>query len=286
MHSETIKLPQFKGAVLHCYTIEGSKEYDAGRKRPAMLVLPGGGYKFTSDREAEFIALNYAAKGYHAFTLRYTVEQPLDVPMTEAFASIAYIRENADQWGVDPDKIACIGFSAGGHLASCMAARWNTDATRLTGKEAALCKPNAAILSYPVIVFPLPTQDGQGVLDREHGHWIYDIMMGKTEYTDDELVALSTDKYVSADTAPCFVWITYNDPVVFPVHTQRYVDAMIQHGVPVEYHMFADGKHGLSLANHTTAGRSFMINPAVQPWFELSVTWLDTVLDNRTTYAE
>lgn len=102
------------------YILEDSAQYNTGCARPAVLVLPGGGYTFTSDREAEFIALEFNTMGYHAFVLRYSVGAAalVPAPILEGFWAIATIRDHAQEWHVDPDKLAVCGFSAGGHLAA------------------------------------------------------------------------------------------------------------------------------------------------------------------------
>lgn len=105
-------------ALFTGYIIDNSPEIDMDRRRPAVLVIPGGGYAMTSDREAEPIALKFVGAGYHAFTLRYSVH-PSTYPtaLIEASAAMALIREHADQWHINPDAVAVLGFSAGGHLA-------------------------------------------------------------------------------------------------------------------------------------------------------------------------
>jgi len=111
---------------METYILHNSREFDYNRKRPAVLVLPGGAYMSTSDREAEPVALAFASKGYHAFVLRYSCKEKalLPQPILDAFKAILIIRDNAEEWCVDSNKIAVCGFSAGGHLASCLATMW------------------------------------------------------------------------------------------------------------------------------------------------------------------
>ena len=95
------------------------------RKRPVVVICPGGGYTMTSDREAEPIAMQYLAKGYHAVILRYSVE-PARYPLAllQLAKSVAFLRENAAEFHIDTNKIVIQGFSAGGHLAASLGVFW------------------------------------------------------------------------------------------------------------------------------------------------------------------
>ena len=96
-----------------------------GKNWPAMLVIPGGGYvAVCTEREGEPIALDFVAKGYNAFVLNYRVGKPGDVfpkQLLDAGAAMIYIREHADEFGIDPERVFSLGFSAGGHLVGCLA---------------------------------------------------------------------------------------------------------------------------------------------------------------------
>lgn len=96
------------------YCLDNSSEIDPNRKRPSVLVIPGGGYEMTSDREAEPIAMQFLAAGFNAFVLRYSVKPSIfPVALLEAAEAMRRIRTHADEWHCDADAIAAIGFSAG-----------------------------------------------------------------------------------------------------------------------------------------------------------------------------
>lgn len=96
------------------YCLDNSSEIDPNRKRPSVLVIPGGGYEMTSDREAEPIAMQFLAAGFNAFVLRYSVKPSIfPVALLEAAEAMRRIRTHADEWHCDADAIAVIGFSAG-----------------------------------------------------------------------------------------------------------------------------------------------------------------------------
>lgn len=113
------------------YVLDNSEEIDPKRQRPSVLVIPGGGYAMTSDREAEPIAMQFLAAGCNAFVLRYSVAPSVfPTALLEAAEAVQRIRAHADDWHCDPSKIAVIGFSAGGHLAANLATTAGDDTMR------------------------------------------------------------------------------------------------------------------------------------------------------------
>ena len=120
-------------------------------KRPVVVICPGGGYEMTSDREAEPIAMQYLARGYHAVILRYSVA-PARYPLAlmQLAKTVAYLREHAGEFHIDTDKIILQGFSAGGHLAASLGVFWREKfISEALHTDAEMVKPNGMILSYP-----------------------------------------------------------------------------------------------------------------------------------------
>ena len=108
-----------EGAVLTVYLRQPAEAMPLAATRPLVLVVPGGGYEHVSAREADPVAVRFLAAGYHAAVLEYGVgEQARDYrPFRQIDGALALLRERAAEWGIQPDKIAACGFSAGGHLA-------------------------------------------------------------------------------------------------------------------------------------------------------------------------
>ena len=320
MISEKILLDESNPKVyVNTYLLENSGEYNTDKLRPAVLILPGGGYEMTTDREAEFVALAFAAKGYHAFVLRYSVKENAKMPrpIIEAFQTIKLIRERSDEWYVDSDKLTVCGFSAGGHLASCTLTMWNDPVfMEAVGADSSFIRPDAGILSYPCIVFPFRTDPvktdyAEDMLDEvikqalpdlqldsaeDAGDLIYAdegfvwmdfakifnrLLMGKKDFTMEEIKKYSTDLRVNADTPPTFVWTTRTDQTVPAEDSLAFVNAMVKNGCDVEFHMFGDGIHGLSLAEEQTSGAAELICPHVAKWFPLALEWLDGILEKK-----
>lgn len=229
------------------------------RVRPAMLVIGGGGYAFVSPREKECVALAYITKGFAAFTLEYSVA-PVRFPaqLVEGAMAIVYIRENAVKFGVKPDKIAAIGFSAGGHLTGMLATLFDSAEVKAALKEkAAIARPDAVILSYPVIT------------SREKAH--RDSFNNLCGADNSKLqVELSLETRVTANSSPAFIWATADDQAVPSENSLLMALAYKTAGVPFELHIFESGMHGLSLATEETG----KVNKPVQKWLSLSVTWL------------
>jgi acetyl esterase/lipase len=253
-----VKRPENAKGYLNAYIINQSQEFCAKRLRPAMLVLPGGGYGFLSDRENEPIALYYLNQGFNAFVLEYSVVTPhYPYQLIEACMAIAYIRENAVKYNIDGQHICSIGFSAGGHLNSMLATLTGEEVVKeFLGEHAKNCRPDAVILSYPVITYIGPRHQGS-----------FDNLTDK----DEELSkALSTETRVDENSVPAFIWATANDMGV-PCESSLYMALAYRKArVPFELHIFADGIHGLSLATKEVNTP----NPAVSEWKELCNTWL------------
>ena len=133
------------------YCLDNSEEIVPDRVRPSVLVIPGGGYEMTSDREAEPIAMQFLAAGFNAFVLRYSVKPSVfPVALLEAADAMKMIREHAAEWHVDPEAIAVIGFSAGGHLAANLATSTSDDVLEAHGYDPDAVRPNGLMLAYPV----------------------------------------------------------------------------------------------------------------------------------------
>ena len=254
-----IERPEGAKGYLTLYVHQPSKEYSPNRTRPAMLVIPGGAYSFLSDREGEPIAIRFFDNDYHAFLLEYSVK-PVKYPaqLLEGCMAIAYIRENAENLYVNKDMIGAIGFSAGGHLTSMLATIPDEkEIKEILGDKVNYCRPNAVILSYPVITCGEKAHKGSFInLCGEDNNKLWE--------------RLSTETRVDENTCPAFIWGTVGDVGVPLENGMGFASACRKAGVPFEYHLYEIGPHGLSLANEEVNSP----NPQVATWLKLALGWL------------
>jgi len=248
--ANTIVLNESRNTTLTCYLQDVGGEFPNIPKRPAMLVLPGGGYGMCSDREADPVALAYLRAGYQAFVLRYSVREHAiwPNPLNDYEQAMELIRSKSDEWNIWTDKIAVIGFSAGGHLAACAATMSKN-------------RPNAAILGYPAI--------------------LEDIVHACLKSAP-----LPID-YIDSKTSPCFVFATANDRMVPVSNTLEFTSALARNNISFESHVYAYGPHGISTCDPGVNQPNAKICSRAYNWVDDSIEWLQDMLgtfgDGRMT---
>ena len=231
-----------------------------------MLVLPGGGYEMTTGREGEPIALQFLAADYNAFVLHYSCKPSVyPIAVLEVAEAMRQIRAHADEWNVDTARIAVIGFSAGGHLAADFATSASDAALVAHGYDPDELRPNALMLSYPVITSGRFRHDGS-----------FRALLGERYGEESAMNEVSIEQHIDAKTPPVFVWHTMPDDCVPVENTLQLIAACKAANVPIEAHLYPAGGHGLSLGTAQTAwGGVNSIEPAVQSWIFLAKDWLD-----------
>ena len=254
--------------IMTTYLLDFSVEMPFSIKRPAVLVCPGGGYSYTSDREAEPIAMRFAAAGFHTFVLRYRVASSRHPkPLLDVSPAMWIIRENAEAWNVDKDKIAVCGFSAGGHLAGSLGVFWNEEYIKdAIGMPEGMNKPNAMILCYPVLSSGQFAHRGS-----------FENLLGK-DASKEMQESMSLELHVSQQTPQSFLWHTFQDNVVPVENTLLFAQALRREGISFELHIYPEGFHGLSTCDEVTAGKFGVpegwVYPHVASWLPLCIEWL------------
>lgn len=246
------------GGLLTCYVADCLTEIPS-RKRPAIVVCPGGGYRFVSQREAEPVALRFLQEGFNVFVLTYSVETAFPHPLFEVSMAVSYVRSNAGELHVLPDKICSMGFSAGGHLAGMSATMFDYSMEHGIGD----CRPDAVALCYPVIT------SGEKVSHSGS----FDVISGCDEQLRKKL---SLENAVTKYSSPAFIWHTFEDASVPVENSMLMAQAYARNGVPFELHIFEKGGHGLSVDNRQTwveFDNSKLPMNASQ-WIPLLVRWL------------
>lgn len=242
-----------------------SREISKKRKRPAVLIIPGGGYAYTSDREADPIAFRFLAQGYVPFVLHYScVPHAFPTQLREAAMAMRYIRENAEEYEVDVTMVAAIGFSAGGHLCGMLGTMYDCPEVQDIAPPARI-RPDALALCYPVTLGWGPTHE--------------DTMENISGGNKDLRQRLSLDHQIRPDMPPVFLWHSRDDDLVPCRNSLILAEKMDEAGVDFTLHIYRHGWHGLSLADHQVYGAN--VTPGcswdVPGWLESCIRfWQDT----------
>lgn len=291
MIHQRVQVPSSYGAqvCMDVYVPHVSREINPNIRRPAVVVCPGGGYRFCSEREGEPVALRFLMEGFNVFVVWYRVnnagsdaapdhdaaqwysaspEHRFPMPQHDAASCIAYVRKHADQWHTDPDRIAILGFSAGAHLAASVSGLWHqADLWQVLNLSPEDVKPNAAILSYPVIVADQ---------DAHRGSFLH--LSGEADAAQHQ--SYSVLNWITENYPPTFLWHTFTDELVPVQNSLRMAHALAEHGILTEMHIFPHGVHGLSLANAQSAAATnpALLQPECECWPALAARFLRTVM--------
>lgn len=242
-----------------------SKTHEMGKftnDLPCLIVCPGGGYHFVSEREGEPIAIDFYNRNFNTFVLTYDVAPNAVYPLalTQLACSIDHIRKNAEKYRINPDKVYVVGFSAGGHLVGCLANLHTelpcdyVDASKLDAS------PNGVILSYPVI-YPY-SHSGS-----------YKNLLGEDFESDPRLEPLTLHKSVNKKNPPCFIWTTAEDTCVNPLATAYYTTALLENGIKCESHVFPYGPHGGATCDRRTGQEGGPLAKA-KCWLDLAAEFV------------
>lgn len=201
--------------------------------KPAVIVIPGGGYTFLSiTNEGISIAKWLNELGIDAFMLKHRLPNNYDgickqnVAYSDASKAFELIRANSKEWDIDPNNVGVIGFSAGGHLASSISTKG------IKGID----KPDFAILVYPVITMSIDKQT-----------WTFSSLFG--DNPDESIIQnYSNDLYVNQETPPTILIHSNNDEGTPPENSISYFSALRKNNVPASIHIWEDGGHGYGLA--------------------------------------
>lgn len=267
MKCETFALcPEYSGATLTTYISNDEPELQIP-PRTALLICPGGGYEWLSDREAEPIAKTFFAAGLNCFVLRYSLLENarFPKPLVEASLAMKHIRENAARYHIDPERVFAVGFSAGGHLAASLGTLWHKDYVyEAAPMPYGINKPTGTILSYPVI-------NGGEIAHRGS----FDNLCGEDRNDPAVLEMYSIDKQVSEKTAPAYIWHTADDGLVPVQNSLVLAQALSRFHIPYEMHIYPSGIHGMALAStETWKGDPALKNDYVAGWVREAIHWI------------
>lgn len=227
----------------------------------AVVICPGGGYSIVAiEHEGHDIAKKFVENGVAAFVLKYRLPnskispQPDIAPLQDAQQALITVRENADKWNINPEKVGIMGFSAGGHLAS--TAGTHFDKNYITGLNDKNVRPDFMILIYPVISSDKSiTHQGS-----------FNNLLGKNA-TDEQRLLFSNEKQITEQTPTSFLIHAVDDNAVPVQNSLRFAQALADKKISFEIHTFPKGGHGFGLNNPTMK----------TSWFDLCINWLHTM---------
>ncbi len=233
------------------------------KKRPALLICPGGGYRKLSQRESEPIALAFAPLGMNAFILDYSVApNKFPTQIREVAAAMELLYEKQDEWHVDTEKITIIGFSAGGHLAAHYSTSYDIPEVREVFPQSK--SVNGSILSYPVIIAD------KGICHEGS----FATLTGQYPLSNENFNRFSLDNCVSENTPPAFIWHTAADAGVPVESSLRYAAAMAKYKRPFELHVYPFGDHGGATFDAQVYNRVGEIANHNSRWVDEAGKWL------------
>ncbi len=269
MHTETINLYEHyhtaapgDGGQLVVYALEPIPKVDPDRRFPAVLILPGGAYSWVSPREAEPVAMRFLSRGFTCAILNYSCAPArFPVALREAAMAMRFLREQADRLHIDPEKVAALGFSAGGHLCGTLGTLY--DAPEVADiAPSDVIRPDALVLCYPV--------------SSAHGRTHEDSFTNLCGQDQALKERVSLDHLVRRDMMPVFLWHTRTDDSVPVDGTMRLALALAEQDVPFTFHVFAAGRHGLATADDLVYRRDNLppVSDGVRDWPELAIRFL------------
>lgn len=259
---QRIDLDTEHGVYMNAYLHEPSQQENSCR--PAVVVCPGGGYHCCAPHEADPIALQYLAAGYHAFVVYYSLGEraAFPQPLLDLSRAMKIIRGSCEDWNLNPNQIAVCGFSAGGHLTASLGTMWNhPEIAERSACELGENRPNALILAYPVIT---PYSWMRPALPR---------LIGDRDREETERL-LDCSRNVGPHTPPSFLVHTFMDNAVSVEESLDFANALERQDIPFELHIFPDGPHGMGLGDPKAY-------PSFARWMELSVLWLNRLFGEK-----
>ena len=241
--------------------------------RKAILVIPGGAYAgVCSGREGEPVAQAFIPYGYNAFVLTYSVNRTARFPeqLIEASLAMKHIRDNAEEYGIDPEKVFVTGFSAGGHLCASLGTMWHKkEIYDAIDMEFGYNRPTGIMPIYPVI---------SGV-DKGRHFGSFKNLLCTDEPTEEDLISVSIEKNVDEHAVPIFMMHTSNDQGVSVRNSLLLAEAYNSLGKQFELHVYPDAPHGVALSNAiTSSGNKAWENPEISKWVAQAAAWAESII--------
>lgn len=257
-------------SYMECY-IQESYEFDVvgkvNEQHPAIIVCPGGGFNDISASEADPVAMTYLGYGFSTFVLHYSTAEHCSwqTNLYEMQKAIWDVRSHAEEWHINPNAIAVMGFSAGGGMASMSACQWDmTDMYKKVGApDAKSVRPDAVVLGYADDHIAMITRQGLIDMGDEQAKTKTDL--------DYSILALANEQ-----TPPAFIWHTRIDPASETSFSVDVARKYAELGLPYELHVFNNGGHGMSVFNRASDSDNYDSREyrSIGMWVDMCVDWL------------
>jgi acetyl esterase/lipase len=231
----------------------------------AVIVMPGGAYqRVVVDKEGIEMGERLIQDGITVFVLTYRLPggghaQPSEVALQDAQRAVRLVRKNAAEWGVKPDRIGVMGFSAGGHVAASLGTKFDSKVySPVDDADGISARPDYLALIYPVISMETGVTHAESRKE----------LIG-AEPTEAAISEYSLDQHVRQDTPPTFLLHADDDPAVVTENSIRFYRALKANKVPAELHIFRKGEHG--------CGLRFTKGLPVAIWPDLYTSWVRNI---------
>ncbi|MEN2983642.1 MAG: alpha/beta hydrolase [Dictyoglomaceae bacterium] len=277
MIHEIINITSDGRVYLKTYIHDQSNQADFQiKKRPAIIILPGGAFVFLSDREAEPVAITFMKEGYNTFVLYYSIGDYCKYPdiLEEVSKAIWEVRRHSEKWNINPDAIVLMGFSAGANIAGMSATQWNNPSiSKNLGVSSEAIKPNAVVLAYG-------PWDNTNTIQKDPK--FYNPYAGKI--AKDCTPELDIINYIGSHVPPIFMWHNLYDKYVPAINPIMAATKLIEYNIPFELHIFQGGEHGMSVCNSLSSydeksKKLVKENPNVALWVPMCVNWLNSLFN-------
>ena len=240
-----------------------------GENLPAILIMPGGAYFALSNKEGDAVAEYFAKRGFAAFVLRYSTLHPsfekaftpinlhtvFPEPLLQTASAIKLLRDKAEDFHLNPERICLMGFSAGGHLAANYCNYWvREDIWGSVCGNMEKVRPNASVLCYPAVI-----------LSETSATMNLAVFGERDSYPNELLEKYCATKNVDRCTPPTFIWHTASDKMVNVSQSYEMASALAEEGIVHELHVFSEGDHASGLSEGLPAG----------VWKDLAISFIE-----------
>lgn len=284
MYMKTIELFPETDAYVDFYLHDAQISWQLEKKRPIVVICPGGAYVNLAKKEADPVAFAFLNQGYHVAVVRYRTflkNRETENPRAHFLGAVHDLMEVMhlihiyhEAWSIKDKEVILCGFSAGGHLAGYLSEHWDDE--QMLSKyypqvPADIFKPKAVLLSYPPTDFSYQTVQENGLTPEIHRQLFQMI-------SELPLSALNLSEHVRPDMPSVFLWQTSEDTLVPIQATVTFYQELLAKKVPCEAHFYQRGIHGVGLATQSYAKYAQDDSPHLQSWFGLACQWLEEQL--------